>query len=71
MDGHDILGGILAVKAAVDTLRTLGTLPFGRKGNPGMMPVFRLVVRPAGQVDRFRAPLSEPSRGVRIEPKFL
>lgn len=70
MDGHDILGGILVVKAAVDTLRSLG-LPFGRKSDPRLMPVFRLVPRPTGEVARFRSPLSNPPGGDRIEPRFL
>lgn len=49
MNGHDIVGGILAVKAAVDTIKLLGGLLPGKRANPSLMPVYRLL--PARDAD--------------------
>ena len=43
MNGHDIVGGILAVKAAVDTIRSLGGLLPWKRTNPNLIPVYRLL----------------------------
>jgi hypothetical protein len=46
MNGHDIVGGILAVKAGVDTIKSLSGL-FSPKKMPeaGLIPVYHLVPR--------------------------
>ena len=49
MNGHDIVGGILALKAAIDIVRSLGGMLPGRRVKPGLIPVYRLV--PAGGAD--------------------
>ena len=43
MDGHDIVGSILAVKAGVDTIKSLcGLLP-GKRRDDALIPIYRLV----------------------------
>jgi hypothetical protein len=69
MNGHDIVGGILALKAAIDTVRSLGGLFPGRKAKPALIPVYRLVPAAGAEfycangtklTERGRAPARRP-----------
>ncbi|HLZ65880.1 MAG TPA: hypothetical protein VKQ29_06590 [Aliidongia sp.] len=72
MDGHDIVGGIVAVKAAVDTLRSLAGLLPGRRRSAALIPVYRLVsmnataTRPATNADAGDGSPADRSRGLSI-----
>jgi hypothetical protein len=43
MNGHDIVGGILAVKAGIDTIKSLSGLFPIKKTKSGLIPVYHLV----------------------------
>ncbi len=64
MNGHDIVGGILVVKAAVDTIRSCVALVRGRPPVSALVPVYRPVPKPtrAGSSDAAAAVDPDPSR---------
>ena len=51
MNGHDIVGGILAVKAGIDTIKSLSGLFPIRKTKAGLIPVYHLVAAKPLKVD--------------------
>ena len=48
MNGHDIVAGILVVKAAVDTLRSIIALLRGKRPADDLVPVYRPVPKRPG-----------------------
>ncbi|GGF47022.1 hypothetical protein GCM10011611_61800 [Aliidongia dinghuensis] len=45
MGTHEIVGGLLAVKAAIDMVRSLGGLLRWRKDPADLVPVYRLTAK--------------------------
>jgi hypothetical protein len=45
MNGHDLAEGVVVVRAAVDTIKAIRDLVRGKRTDPAMMPVYRLVPR--------------------------
>lgn len=65
MNGHDVVGGILAVKAGVDTIKSLcGLLPV-KKADAALIPVHRLV--PAAKVAAAREQWALPRQAAGTE----
>ncbi|MDB5360678.1 MAG: hypothetical protein JWO51_1975 [Rhodospirillales bacterium] len=65
MNGHDVVGGILAVKAGVDTIKSLcGLLPI-KKADTALIPIYRLV--PSTEVAAAREQWALPRQAVGTE----